>query len=234
MFDWLNEISDTQADLIKSFAIFYLIIVGNYIGHTLFTCFQIKFITIHKWYQFIIAFFLFYFLVTLVSNTGKLEFVPPIEKLLYSIGYFIGFILLMRLDIKISLIVLFLIFLIYFLELNQDFYLEMGNTIKDKEDKQIFDSNQYWITINWPFKLKLFPVKASDFVILNKIEKLVFYLIIFLLIIGFISYSGEVKYSIKNNKKINWINIISDTTICKLKHKNGFWKNFKLGLGIDF
>ena len=44
MFDILKEISVGQADLIKSFAIFYLLLVGNYIGTSLFTCFQINYI----------------------------------------------------------------------------------------------------------------------------------------------------------------------------------------------
>ena len=77
----LQQISETQSDLIKSFALFYLLLVGNYIGDSLFTCFQINYIKTHRWIQLFIAFFLFYFLVSLVSNTGILEFTPRIERL---------------------------------------------------------------------------------------------------------------------------------------------------------
>ena len=59
MFDILKEISVGQADLIKSFAIFYLLLVGNYIGTSLFTCFQINYIKEHKWLQLVISFLLF-------------------------------------------------------------------------------------------------------------------------------------------------------------------------------
>ena len=54
----LSEISATQADLIKSFAIFYLLLVGNYIGTSIFTCFQIRYIKAHKWIQLLISFLL--------------------------------------------------------------------------------------------------------------------------------------------------------------------------------
>ena len=84
MFESLKEISVFQADLIKSFAIFYLFVVINYIGPSLFPCYEINYINSHKWFQLIISFMLFYFLIILVSDTGKLEFTPPIEKLINS------------------------------------------------------------------------------------------------------------------------------------------------------
>ena len=107
----LKEISVSQADIIKSFAIFYLFLVANYVGEGMFTCFQINFIKKNKTVQFSLAFLLFYFLVTLISNTGKLEYTPPIEKFIYSLFYFLGFLIVMRLDIVISALVLFLILL---------------------------------------------------------------------------------------------------------------------------
>ena len=138
----INEISQNQADLIKSFAIFYLLLVGNYVGTSIFTCFQITYIQKNKWLQILISFLLFYFLVTLVSDTGKLEFTPPIEKFVYSIFYFIGFLVVMRLDMRISALVLLLIFIIYFLELNKDFYLDRGKNIYNTADKDIYNYNR--------------------------------------------------------------------------------------------
>jgi hypothetical protein len=233
MFNLIKDISTNQADLIKSFAIFYLILIGNLIPRSIFPCFQIKFISIHKKLQLFIAFLLFYFLVTLVSNTGNREYTPPIEKLMYSVFYFIGFLLLMRLDMNVSTIVLILIFTIYFIELNKDFYLEGGINITNAKEKEDYEGNQFWITINWPFKLKLFPVSKNDFKILNKVENIIFYIIMIILIAGFISYGGEIKDTLKQSKKLTWINVLLNTDVCNLKDKKSFWDYFKIGLGLS-
>jgi len=233
MLEWINQISVNQADLIKSFAIFYLLLIGNYIGGTLFTCYQIKFIRLHRSLQIFIAFLLFYFLVTIVSDTGKIEFIPPIEKLVYTVVYFIGFLFVMRLDIRISFIVLSLIFVIYFFELNKDFYLEKGNNITNEQDKVVYMDNQYWITFDWPFKIRLFPVKNTDFIIINKIETIIYYIILLLLVFGLISYGGEIKDTLNKSKKpLTWLEVIFDPKICKLKNKKQFWEYIKIGLGI--
>lgn len=232
MLDAFNEISQTQADLIKSFAIFYLLLVGNYIGNSLFTCFQVDYIRNHKWLQLFIAFLLFYFLVSIVSNTGKLEFTPPIEKLLYSIFYFFGFLVVMRLDLRISALVLLLIFTIYFLELNKDFYLEEGTQINNPIDQDIYNSNKYWITLNWPFRVRLFKVEEQDFILINKFEAIIYYIIVFLLVVGFISYGGEIHDTVKHSKTLSWFDVINDTNVCRLKERKGFWHYFKVGLGL--
>ena len=232
MLEILKEISVGQADLIKSFAIFYLLLVGNYIGTSIFTCFQINFIKKNKMLQLFIAFLLFYFLVTLISNTGKLKYTPPIEKLLYSIFYFFGFLVVMRLDIIVSSFVLFLIFVIYFLELNKDFYLETGDEINNPLDEDIYIDNQYWLTLNWPFKVRLFPVKKSDFPIINRIETIIYYLIIFLLVIGFISYGGEIHDTLRRTNNLTWLDIITNTNICRLKDRKSLLHYLKVGLGV--
>lgn len=229
---FVKEISQNQADLIKSFAIFYLLLVGNYIGTSIFTCFQINYIKQHKWLQLTISFLLFYFLVTLVSETGKLEYTPPIEKLVYSIFYFFGFLVVMRLDIKISIIVLLLIFIIYFLELNKDFYLEKGTNITDLVDQDMYNKNQYWITLNWPYKIRLFKINKEDFTIINQIESIIYYFILFLLVIGFISYGGEIHDTIKRNKNLTWIDVIINTDVCRLKDRKSFLHYLLVGLRL--
>jgi hypothetical protein len=226
------ELTENQADIIKSFAIFYLLLIGNYIGSSLFTCLQINNIKKHRSLQLFSAFLLFFFSVTLISNTGKLEFTPPIEKLLYSIIYFIGFLIVMRLDVKISALVLLFIFIIYFIELNKEFYLNYGSQITDPEDKKIYDDNKYWITLNEPYKIRLFKVKQSDFEFINKIETGIYYVILTLLVMGFISYGGEIHDTLSKSNKLNWIQIILDTNICKLQDRKSFWHYFKIGLGI--
>jgi hypothetical protein len=234
MLEFIKEITTGQADLIKSFAIFYLLLVGNYIGSSIFTCFQINYIQKNKWLQLVISFWLFYFLVTLVSDTGKLEYTPPIEKLIYSIFYFLGFLVVMRLDVIISALVLLLIFIIYFLELNKDFYIDRGSEITDPKDEEIYNKNKYWITLNWPYKVRLFPIKKTDFIIINRIERIIYYIIIFLLIIGFISYGGEINDTVVKSKNLTWFKIITDTNICILKDRKSFWHYFKVGLGLKF
>lgn len=229
----INEITYIQADLIKSFAIFLLLLIANRVDSSIFTCLQIKYLQDHTWLKLLTAFMLFYFLVTLVSETGKIEFTPPIEKLVYSFFYFIGFLILMRLDLRITGIVLFLIFTIYFLEMNKDFYLYQGSKITNSQEEEVFLSNQYWITFNWPFKIRLFKVTSNDIVNINKIENIIYYIIIFLLIIGFISYGGEIREKFKNNKNITWFDVITNTKICELKDRKSLLHYLKLGLKLN-
>ena len=229
---YINEISQNQADKIKSFAIFFLLIVNNFIGTSIFTCNQINYLKQHKWLQLLMAFFLFYFLVTLLSDTGKLEYTPPIEKLIYSIFYFIGFLVVMRLDMKITGLVLSLIFIIYFLELNKDFYLEGGSQIINANDQDIYNKNQYWITLDWPYKIRLFKIDKKDFTTINQIETIIYYIIIFLLVVGFISYGGEVRDTLKKSKHLYWIDVITDTDICRLKDRKSFFHYLKVGMGL--
>ena len=232
MTSFFNEISETQADLIKSFAIFYLLLVGNYIGDSLFTCFQIDFIKNNKFLKLVIAFLLFYFLVTLISTTGKLEYTPPIEKFIRSLFYFIGFLCVMRLDIRLSSFVLILIFIIYFIELNKDYYLDERSEIQNKTDEKIYNENQYWITLNWPIRIRLIPVNKDDFIFINKIETAIYYIITILLVIGFIAYGGEIKDTVKHSNNLTWLDVITNTHICKLKDKKSFWHYFRIGLGL--
>lgn len=228
----LNDISVLQADIIKSFALFFLLLIGNFIFGSIFTCYQINHIKSHKWIQLSLAFFLFYFLVGLISDTGKLELTPPIEKLIYSIFYFLGFLLVMRLDMSISILVLLLVFVIYFLELNKEFYLEKGDSITNVVDRNIYNQNKYWITLNWPKKIRLFPVSDSDFNVINKTETILYYIILFLLIIGFIAYGGEIHDTVSRSQNLTWFDVIGDTSLCKLKDRKGFWHYFKTGLGL--
>ena len=234
MLNIISEINQTQADLIKSFAIFYLLLLGNYIGTSIFTCYQETLIKTHKGLQLIFAFFLFYFLVTIVSNTGNLEYVPPIEKLIYSVFYFLLFLIVMRLDIRISGIVLVLIFIIYFLELNKDFYIDKGKQIDDPLEKEIYNDNSYWFTLNWPIKIRIKRILEIDFKIINQIETFIYYIILFLLVVGFIAYGGEIKEIVHSKKGITWLDVIADTQICKMNIERKTFKYYFLkGLGIS-
>lgn len=228
-YEFLKEISIGQVDLIKSFAVFYLIIFSNTVLG-LFTCQQINFIQKNKHVLIIIAFSLFYFLVTLVSDTGNLEFIPPIQKLIHTIIYFLIFLITTRLDFRVMFAVLSLIFIIYFIEINKNYYLELGKTIHDKKENAIYNEyTKYWITLDYPYKIRLFIVRPEDFIIINKIEYVLYSLIYLLLILGFIAYCGEIKNTLIKNKHLTWIDVFTDTKICNLKDRKSFWHYLKIG-----
>jgi len=232
MFEAFNEISIYQADLIKSFAIFYLIIFSNTVLG-LFTCHQIQMLQKNKMLLIIIAFLLFYFLVTVVSETGYLEFIPPLQKLLYAFVYFFIFLITTRLDFRVMLAVLMLIFVIYFIELNKDYYIELGKTIQNKNDKLIHnDYTKYWLTLDFPYKIRLFPLKNEHFIIINKIEYILYIFIYILLIVGLIAYGGEIKDTLVRRKNLSWIDVFTDTEICNIKERKSFMHYVKLGLGL--
>lgn len=227
------KFTENTVDIIKSFAIFFLLLIGNYIGSSIFTCSQVNYIKKYKILQLFGAFLLFYFLDTLLSETGNLEYTPPIQKLLYSFMYFIGFLIIMRLDVTISLLILFFIFIIYFIETNKEFYLELGSKISDPNDKKIYNDNRYWVTLNYPYKIRLFKVKQQHFKFIDKIETLIYNFILLLLVIGFIVYRGKVCDILSKSNKLTWIDIVLDNNLCKLTDKKSLWNYFKIGLGIQ-
>lgn len=227
----IQEISFYQVDLLKSVAIFYLLILGNFITG-LFTCNQKNFVQNNKIVQVIIAFTLFYFLVTLVSETGNLELIPPIQKLLYSIGYFFIFLLSMRLDFRVMIAIIGLVILTYFIELNKDYYLEMKNTLTSEADKKIYDDYAYWITLDWPFKVRLFPINTKQFSIINKFENVLYYLIIIFIVLGIVAYRGEITIAMHKRNDLSWYEVFNQTHKCKMFERQSFFHYVKVGLGL--
>jgi hypothetical protein len=231
-FDFFKNISIRQTDLIKSIAVFYLIIFTNSVLG-LFTCHQVNFVKKNKYILIIIAFLLFYFLVTSVSNTGNFGFMPPIQKLIHTIIYFMIFLITTRLDFKVMFAVLFIIFTIYFIEINKIYYLELGKSIQDTNNKNIYDNyTKYWLTLDYPYKIRLFPIRPEHFIIINKIEYGLYSLIYILLILGFIAYHGEIKDTLVKNKHLSWIDVFTDTEICKLNERKSFWHYLKIGFSF--
>ena len=226
-----KEISLYQADLLKSVAIFYLLILGNFITG-LFTCNQKNFVINNKTVQTIIAFGLFYFLVTLVSETGNLEFLPPIQKLLYTFVYFVVFLLSIRLDFRVMIGIICLIVLVYFIELNKEYYLEFGDTITDKEDKQVYDDHAYWITLDYPFRVRLFPIKPEQFSVINKIENVLYYFIIIFIVLGIVAYRGEITIASHKRQDLSWFEVFNDTHECKISQRLSFIHYLKVGIGL--
>lgn len=221
------NITEFQADIIKLFAIFYLSLIANYIGTGLFPRELMKTITTHKPIQLFSAFLLFFFSVTLSTNTDTSS---PIEKLIHSFMYFMGFLIVIRLDMILSALIILFIFIIYFIELNKDFYLD--HSTHDADDKKMDNNNKYWITFNTPYNIRLFKVNQTDFKIINKIEILLYYVIVILLVAGFIEYVGKIRDTLSKTNKLTWVDIMLDTNISKLQYNKSFWSYFKIGLGI--
>ena len=138
----------------------------------------------------------------------------------------------MRLEMRISSLVLLLIFIIFFVELNKEFYLDRGINITDPLDQDLYNSNQYWITLSWPFTLKFFKVNKEHFKVINRIQTIIYYIIVFLLVIGFISYGGEIHDTVRKSKNLTWIDVITNTSICKLENRKSFLHYLKVGLGL--
>ena len=228
----LFQISPGNIDLVKSFALFYILILATFL-YNLFTCYHLKFILDNKMVQYVSGFFLFYFLVSLSPTTEDNEVIPPIQKLLYTVMYYILFILTTRLDIKIMLWVLILVMAIYFIEINKDYFLNMDMKKLQSANANVYNDHMYWITFDYPFKVRLFPVKTSDFEIINTVEGLLYYCIFILIFVGLIAYGGELKEQIKNHKSVNWFKVFTDTKICDFKNRKSFFYYFKQGLSLS-
>jgi hypothetical protein len=227
----MKEIFNTftyQADLIITFAMFYMIIFSNTIRNLL-ACHQMKFLENNKYIVLLTSFILFYFLCSLVSNTGHLKYVPPIQKLLYTIGYFFLLLITTRLDFKITFAVLGLIFLIYFIELNKNFY----STAKDPNSN--FPKNDYmthWITLDYPFKIRLFPFDKKHIELIETLEWALYILMYVLIILGVISYGGEIKDTLNNKKNVTWVDVLFSNKLCNIKDRRPFMHYLKLGIGL--
>jgi hypothetical protein len=216
-----------QKDMFITFAMFYMIIFGNFIKG-IFTCRQIYFFENNKYFIYFVSFLLFYFLCSLLSNTGILKSEPPIQKLLYTIIYFLFFLLTIRLDLKITFIVLAIIFLIYFINLNKIFYLENKNSQNNLNE----ESSDYWITLVFPFKVKLIPIKKNHFDIIDKIEYILFFCLYILIFLGLLAYGGEIKDTLTRKKEVTWVDVFLDTKLCHVKERRPFTHYLKLGLGL--
>ena len=222
--NFYNHFVTYQSDMFVTFAMFYMIIFGNFIKG-IFTCRQIYFFENNKYFILFASFILFYFLCSLVSNTGSLTYESPIQKLLYTIIYFLLFLITTRLDFNITFMVLAIIFLIYFIELNKKFYLK-------NKDSQNNLHNEYWITLDYPFKVRLFYIKKSHFDIIEKVENILYISIYVLIFLGLIAYGGEIKDTLTNKKNVTWFDVFADTKICHMNDKRPFTHYFKMGLGL--
>jgi hypothetical protein len=217
-------------DIIKSLALFYLIILTPYLSG-IFTCFQKKQLEQNKAIPFILGFFLFYFLVILMSDNTNIKFAPPLQKFFYTFIYYVLFLLTTRIANRILVIILILLFLTYFIEINRQYYLHTETNKLKQNEKEVYLSHQYWITLDWPIKIRLFKVEPQQFNTVDKIEPIIFIIVVMLVVFGLIAYIGELKDTDKNNN-INWKYLFDNVEICKVQHNKPLFYYFKKGLGL--
>jgi hypothetical protein len=231
-----------QNDLIICIGLFYLFIFSNY-SDKMFTCYQQNILNHSVWVRYIGSFVVFYFLVSLTTNTGYLIGIPPIEKLLYSIWYFLLLILTMRMDLKIQGTLLMLLFISYFIETNKNYYQDAFSALlgtsglgsahtASKEDKQIIKENNYWFTLAGPyFIVRAFPVNKNQLSFLSRVQNLLYYVMVVSFLIGVIAYRGE---ALSLYPKGSWISRwITPDEECRFPtQRESLFTYFKRGLGI--
>jgi len=223
-----------QQDIITSIAIFYIILYSHF-NVELLGCYQKNLINNNTFIKYGLGFICLFFLVTLFSKTGQMSYVPPIQKLIHTFVYYIIFLLSLRLDYRVSGLAICLILFTYFLELNVNFFeqrIQEHNTNPSKEPEALYNKYNHWLTLDYPVKVNLFPVTKQQLTALTYLDSILFYIIIGILIFGFICYGGEIKDKLKGNKSLTWLKVITDTNDCKIKDAKPLLYYFKQGLGI--
>jgi hypothetical protein len=161
-------------ELIKSFAIFYLFIFTNVLLK-LFPKSHVYFMTHNKPFIYTTGFMIFYFLITLFSKTNTN--IPPLQKLFYTFFYYILFLISIKLDMIYTIIIGICLFGFYLLDVIKSFYLY------NKHPEE-----QFWITLDYPVKIRLIPFNKSQLPYIEFVENTLDFVIISTLIIGIYKY----------------------------------------------
>jgi hypothetical protein len=248
------KINVLVTDLVAIFIAFYGILYVSQVS-SIFTCQQNMINTHNKLYQYIFTFGIFYFVATLVNKT-ELD-LPPIQKLINCFIYFILFLIVNRLDYRLTITVLALFCLVYFITLNKEYYftvnpstntVELNNNLANsskvvslvnssseniEKSAATIENHQYWITMDYPFTVRLFAVNLSEYYYLSTLIKIIVGLIFILISIGFIQYYGLLKYTFDN--KVTFYNIIFENPNCKpLNYKLTFFDYILLAFDYNY
>lgn len=207
--------------IITALSAFYLIVFSTY-SSFLFTCNIDNAIKNNQFIILILGYFLFFYLVTLTDSKNIQS--HPIEKMIITFMYYLLFLLTTRLEPKVILFVVVIIFIINFLEINKKHYLELLNSKNEKEDI-------YWITLHYPIELKLFKVDRKQLKSIDYLENVLYYVLIVSIIIGFFSFYGELKY-MKRDNNISYYRLLFDRNICKFRDGRSLIQNIKYAFNI--
>lgn len=221
-------ISQSQSDIIRSFAIFYLLIICSDVAPSIITPVQSAFIKTNVGVQLFLTFMTFFFLVFLVSTTREIEMLPPFIKLLYSISYFILFITLLKININIFACIIILIFVGYFIDVNKAYYFSKtkagGIVVNEQKDSD----HAYWISIKWPVKADFILVKPEQYHILNRLFSLVYYIIAALFITGFVALLGSFRELKQQHPNVSVLEFVfSDRFVCLSNSKHTLFKRLQ-------
>jgi hypothetical protein len=279
------KINRTIRDISIIIASFYGMLYSSQLN-SLYTCHENLFLKAHISIRYLISFGIFYFVCLIV--TQDLNSYPPIQQLLNCFIYFIIFIILNRLDYMLTLIVLGLMAIVYFIFLNKNYYYKLNpnsnvisiynstgtnsvgtgpnttsnvpnttsnvpntasnvpNTLNKKVIKTEVENgtlsthsaafiadHQYWITWDVPFRIRLFKVEANQYYLLSYLNKIIIFLIIILVIFGFISYIGVLKYTSQN--KIKLYNVLISNRECSSYYYGlTFFEYFLLAFNYNY
>ena len=119
------------------------------------------------------GFFIFYFFVTIYSKNKY----PPLQRIIYTIVYYIFFIIYVNFDLIYTFIIGILIFIIYLLETIKLFY----STNKNPDEN-------YWITLDYPIKIRKYKFDKSQLNTITKIESAMKLIIIITIFMGLYKY----------------------------------------------
>ena len=128
-----------------------------------------------------------------------------------------------------------LIFITYFIEKNKEYYIELFKNNKKYEldkNKNPYYNYDYWITFDYPIKIRLFKVTKTQINSTANIIDILYYIIILLIVFGFICYAGELKLLMKN-PDVTWKHIFLNDIKCGFRHPDKpLLYYFKSGLNI--
>jgi len=248
------KLSETFANLTLVFVAFYGLLYAPQVS-SIITCQQHRIDNSHPIYKYIFTFGIFYFVVVVVSK-HEID-LPPIQKLINCLFYFIVFIIFNRLDSRLTMIVLGLVFLLYFIFLNKQYYYSLNQntnivsikSIKSSSNNQtnaststttnsattaaFIQDHQYWITYDFPIRVRLFKVEPEQFYYMTLFNHIIIALIIIIIIFGFVNYVGLLKYTYHN--KIDLYNIfIPDSNCVPLNYGLGFFQYILLAMNYDY
>lgn len=207
----LSLLDNYEIDIMKIIFAFYLLIYSSELD-SIFKCVKIDYISKNVVIKYIVIFLIFFFLVSYVTDTPQLDNINPIEKLIYSIFYFILFIITLRIDNKFRNVIILLLTITYFLDLSYSHYFYLLN--KNKPD------DQYWITWKYP-QINYFQVNNSHLYFINELNIYIIRIIYILIAIGFLFYLNEVQKL--RHKKISWFDILFNN-YCLQYNKNSLVK----------
>ena len=190
------QLLDYEIDILKVLFIFYLIIFSSQI-HNSFKSLNIRSFSKSIIIQYIIIFFVFFFLVSSISDTKNIVDIEPIQKLIYSIVYFIIFLITLKINNIIRFTIFILLIVCYFLNMNYKYYNDLLTNNNNNNNKY------YWFTWKYP-KINMFIVDLYQINILKQIIIYIIYIVYILFIIGVILYLTNLF-----NKNINYKNYLN-------------------------